>query len=220
MKIEELLLEGSKELNINLDQPKIDQFLHYLNLLKRWNSRFNLTTIVEDNEIVQKHFIDSLTISEFIESNSSILDVGTGGGFPSVPLLISDPTLKITAIDSTEKKIFFVREVVRTLGLQNIDAINCRIEDENNGIERESFDYVVTRAFANVGKTLKFCLPYIKNSGNLILMRGKDGLKEWEEFISISTNCKILEKLNLIEKKQIVLPFSNIKRVVLVLGKR
>ena len=115
MNLENLLVKGSSELGITLDSRKIQKFLSYHELIKKWNSKINLTSVTDDSEIIVKHFLDSLTVSEFITDGPNILDIGTGAGFPGVPIAIVRELLNITVLDSREKRIFFINEVLREL---------------------------------------------------------------------------------------------------------
>ena len=109
MSIEKLLLNGCGERGVKIDSSQTEKFLSYLELIKNWNSKINLTSVTDDEGIVVKHFIDSLTVSEFIDDGSTVLDIGTGAGFPAIPLALARDSLKITALDSREKRIFFMQ---------------------------------------------------------------------------------------------------------------
>lgn len=154
MKIEEFfnkMKEYEKFSDFHFCVEQLEQFFVYMNMLIEWNEKMNLTAIIEPNEIILKHFIDSITILNEIENNSKIIDVGTGAGFPGVPLGIMNPTLKITLADSLNKRLIFLQEVVNKLNLKNIEIIHARAEDlGQNKRYRESFDIATSRAVANL----------------------------------------------------------------------
>jgi len=212
LNLENLLEDGSRELGIDLKSGQAEQFLTYLDLIKKWNSKINLTSITEDKEIVVKHFLDSLTVSDFINDGSQVIDIGTGAGFPGVPLSIVRESLKITVLDSREKKIFFINEVLRELELRNVETAAARAEDSNNGVPRNHFDYVLTRAVGDIDEMLNLSDPYLNDEGKIILMRGKEGVKEWESSIS--------NKYELSDFRKINIPGSNFSRVILVISKK
>ena len=212
MNLEDLLVKGSEDLGITLNSRKIHQFQSYRELIKKWNNKINLTSVTDDKEIIVKHFLDSLTVSEFIGDGQDILDIGTGAGFPGVPVAIVRESLNITVIDSREKRIFFINEVIRELGLRNVKTVSGRAEDSNNCVSRNSFDYVLTRAVGDIGDVLKLSFPYLKSGGKMILMRGKEGKLEWGNYEN--KNYK-LENL-----KELKLPGTDFMRVLLVFSQK
>lgn len=213
MTVEKILVEGSELLGIKLNEIQKKSFVEFLKLLKKWNKRVNLTSVTDDKDIVIKHFLDSLSISNLIPDGSFVLDIGSGAGFPGIPLSIVNTSLKITLLDSTEKKVFFTREVIRKLELQNVETLVGRAEDLNNGIKRGVYDFVITRALGGIKKILELGFPYLKSDGKFLLMRGKNGLGEWN-----IVKDELDGKIELIEVKNQTLPFSDYKRVVLVVG--
>ena len=147
----EELLEKSNIIGVHFSVEQMEQFYKYMNLLIEWNEKMNLTAIIEPEEIIQKHFIDSLTILNRIEDNKSVVDVGTGAGFPGIPLSIMNPTLKITLVDSLNKRLVFLQEVINQLGLKNVELVHARAEDfGQNKKYREKFDIATSRAVANL----------------------------------------------------------------------
>lgn len=212
MNLENLLVKGSRELGITLDSRKIQKFLSYHELIKKWNSKINLTSVTDDSEIIVKHFLDSLTVSEFITDGPNILDIGTGAGFPGVPIAIVRESLNITVLDSRGKRIFFINEVLRELGLSNVKTVPGRAEDITNGVSRKHFDYVITRAVGDIKEVINLSVPYLNEKGKIILMRGKEGKIEWKRFKN--------NNLKLLHLREIIVPESNFMRVLLVLSQK
>jgi len=212
LNLENLLVKGSSELGITLDSRKIQKFLSYHELIKKWNSKINLTSVTDDSEIIVKHFLDSLTVSELITDGPNILDIGTGAGFPGVPIAIVRESLNITVLDSRGKRIFFINEVLRELDLSNVKTVPGRAEDSNNGVPRINFDYVLTRAVGDIKEVINLSLPYLNEKGKIILMRGKEGKIEWERFKN--------DNLKLLHLREIIVPESNFMRVLLVLSQK
>lgn len=207
----ELLLKSSQQLGIRITDTQVDHFLVYMEELKYWNSRINLTSVTEDKEIITRHFIDSLTILKYLSDGSRILDIGTGAGFPGIPLAIVDDGLTIDMIDSRQKKIHFVNHIIRKLGLNNARGITANIEDDLNNINRDYYDLVVTRAFADITKTMNCSADYLAEGGRIVLMRGEKGLYEWEV-----AKEQFDETPKVTDIDQFTLPFSEIKRCVIV----
>lgn len=164
---------GLKEINLSLTQQQMDQFYQYYELLVEWNKVMNLTTIIEMEDVITKHFIDSISLIKindtFGSTPSTIIDVGTGAGFPGIPLKIVFPELNITLLDSLNKRVKFLNEVVAQLQLKNITAIHGRAEDYGKDKKyREQFDYCVSRAVANISTLSEYCVPFIKVGGSFI----------------------------------------------------
>lgn len=157
-------------INITLSKNQVNQFIKYYELLNIWNKKIDLTTIVDFEDVVIKHFIDSSYISKFINFNyKSIIDVGTGGGFPGIPLKIIFPESNILLLDSLSKRINFLNIVIEELNLKDIKAIHNRAEElAHNEEYRESFDISISRAVANLSTLSEYCLPFLKNKGIFI----------------------------------------------------
>lgn len=200
-----------KNLNICLDKLQREQFQKYYEMLVEWNKVMNLTSITEYNEVYEKHFIDSLAITKVIdiEKIDTVLDIGTGAGFPGLPLKIAYPHLNLVLLDSLQKRIHFLNAVIDELGLENIKTLHGRAEDYAKKAEyRESFDLCVSRAVANLATLSEYCIPYIKVGGMFISY--KSGNID-EEVEASKTAIKILGgKLENVVKFQ--LPDTEINR--------
>lgn len=188
--IEELLAESCKKINIELTEKQIKQFIDYKDMLLEWNEKFNLTAITDEREIILKHFVDCLAISAGAElAGKKIIDVGTGAGFPGVPVKIAFPDTQMTLLDSLNKRITFLEELKNKLGLENVVCIHSRAEDGGSDKNlREGFDLCISRAVANLAVLSEYCLPFVKVGGCFISMKGpdvKDELKESEKAIKV-----------------------------------
>ena len=161
-------------LGLSLNDTQLEMFDAYAELLVEANKQFNLTAIKTPDEIITKHFVDSLTIftaADFPKEGSRVIDIGTGAGFPGVPMLIYDNSLEITMLDSTGKKLDFVRSALERLGL-HADVIHARAEELGRGELRETFDFAVSRAVASLNVLCEFCLPFVKQGGKFIALKG------------------------------------------------
>lgn len=157
----------------DLSEEKYNKFQKYMNLLIERNKNINLTAITDKDEIVLKHFVDSLTISKYIVDNSKIIDVGTGAGFPGIPLKIYNESLDITLLDSLNKRINFLNDVIEMLNLNKIRAVHSRAEDAaKNPDYRERFDIATSRAVANLSTLVEYLLPFVRVNGICICMKG------------------------------------------------
>jgi len=204
MKYFDIMNKASNSVGLQFTQKKYEEFMKYKDLIKEWNEKINLTAIKEDEEIVKKHFIDSVKVFKFQElmNAKDIIDIGTGGGFPGIPMKIIKPEINIVLLDSLNKRIIFLNEVIKSLDLKNIKAIHGRAEDFAQEVQyREKFDIAVSRAVANLTVLSELCIPYVKVGGFFVAMKGP----AVEEEIKLSTNAirKLGGKIEHIEKVQI-----------------
>lgn len=191
-----------KEKGIVLNQTQIKQFQDYYSILKKWNDIMNLTTILEEEKVYEKHFYDSLTVAfDYDFSNKKMLDIGTGAGFPSIPLKIVFPSLDLTVMDSVAKKMKFIEEVVKTLDLKNVTIVADRAENYIKN-HREEFDIVTARAVARLNILMELSAPYLKVGGHFIALKGANGQEEYHE----AREASELLHLNLYAHQEIELP--------------
>lgn len=219
MKMEEFKREFEKyleKMSISLNKEQYDQFYAYMVLLIEWNEKINLTAIIEPQEIILKHFVDSLTIAKYIEEGKTIIDMGTGAGFPGIPLKIYRNDVKVVLADSLNKRIKFLNEVIEKLQLKNIETIHCRAEELGKNKEyREKFDYATSRAVANLSTLSEYLLPFVKLNGSCIFMKT---MEIDEELENAKKAIKILggriERVNKFE-----IPESDLGRSIIIVKK-
>lgn len=215
MEIDNFIEEITK-LGINYDKKKLNQLEKYYELLVEWNKFMNLTGITEKKEVYLKHFYDSLTICKSIDLNNfeSLCDVGTGAGFPGIVLKIFFPNLNIVLIDSLNKRINFLNEVIKELGLENITIIHSRIEEY--GLKnREQFDIVTARAVAPLNVLLEYCVPLVKVNGYFVALKGNI-----EEEINNSKNALVKLDCSIDECLNFKLPIENSNRSIVRITKK
>lgn len=210
--------EKLKDLDIELSEQQVQQFHRFYEMMVECNKVMNLTTIIEYDEVIEKHFIDSLSIVKIIDRNKlngggeetiKIMDLGTGAGFPGIPLKIVFPNLDLVLLDSMNKKIKFIESVIEELGLHHIKAIHGRAEDyANQSAYREQFDYCISRAVANLSTLTEYCMPFIKVGGMFISY--KSGNVEDELTKSIHAIHQLSGELK--EVTKFYLPGSDIAR--------
>ena len=172
----DLLIEGLHRMSLNLSHQMLDQLMVYLNLIEKWNRVYNLTAIRERDEMIKLHFLDSLSILNHVEMEH-VLDVGSGAGFPGIVLAITKPELKVTVMDSVNKKTTFMQQVKSELSLTNLNVVNARVEDYQPTI---LFDGVITRAFSSIQNMLLMTQHTLKKNGAWLAMKSKDVKEELE----------------------------------------
>ncbi|MBO5348607.1 MAG: 16S rRNA (guanine(527)-N(7))-methyltransferase RsmG [Clostridia bacterium] len=206
----------AQKMQIQIEEEKIKKFYDYMLLIQEWNEKINLTAITEPKEIIIKHFIDSLTIASQIDKNTKIIDIGTGAGFPGIPLKIYNDSINITLLDSLNKRTLFLKEVADKLNLQGVEIIHGRAEDFAQDVKyREKYDIAVSRAVAPLNILLEYLTPYVKVNGNVIAMKGSNATEE------INDSEKALKQLNstIEETKKMYLPNENGERYIITIRK-
>ncbi|MDD4067023.1 MAG: 16S rRNA (guanine(527)-N(7))-methyltransferase RsmG [Clostridia bacterium] len=175
--------------NIELNEEKLNKFEIYLNELIETNKNFNLTRIVDEKDVLEKHFLDSLIINKYINSNDKVIDIGSGAGFPGIPLKIFLDNINILMVDSVNKKVDFINKIISELKLENALAIHERAEDLAHNIDyREKYDVAVSRAVANMSTLAEYLIPFVKIDGKIIYIKGpniKDELNNSKNAINI-----------------------------------
>lgn len=212
----DLFIEETKKIGIELTSQQLEKLNQFYELLISWNQKMNLTRIIEKEDVYLKHFYDSLTLSKVIDlkQDLTLCDVGSGAGFPGIVLKICFPNLKITLLDSLQKRVNYLNEIIKELDLKNIEAIHTRAEDYAKQ-NREKFDIVTARAVANLKILSELCIPMVKVNGLFIAMKANI-----EEEIENST--EILKKLDSkIEKiETFYLPIENSIRNIVMIQKQ
>ncbi len=215
--LEDILRDGATQLGITLPQEAIERFFIYLTELKKWNQKINLTSIEFDKDILIRHFLDSMTVYPFVSQSKTVLDIGSGAGFPGIPLKIIDPALEVTLVDSVAKKVSFMRHIIRTLwpAIDNagIHALHTRIE-EAGFIEghKDYFDCIISRAFSELEVFVGLALPLCALGGKIIAMKGpKSGeeLKDMGNVKGVSAGVA----------HEVSLPFSDRRTTIIVFEK-
>lgn len=210
--------DSIEKLGLTFDKVQYEKFMVYKDLLKEWNKNINLTAIIDDEEIITKHFIDSIKSMEFqpLKEAKSIIDVGTGAGFPGIPLKIISSDIELTLLDSLNKRVNFLKEVGQVLELKNVDYIHSRAEDGGKNIRfRENFDIAISRAVANLTLLSELCLPYVKVGGYFIALKGPSV----DEEIDSAAYAINLFGGKFIEKIEILVEGTELKHNLIVVEK-
>lgn len=204
-------------LNINLTNEQVLKFYKYMNLLLEWNEKINLTAITNPEEIILKHFVDSLTIGKYINKGESLVDVGTGAGFPGIPIKIYRDDINVTLVDSLNKRVKVLNIFIEELMLERIEAIHSRAEEfGRNSKYREKFDVSTSRAVANLATLSEYLIPLIKQQGKSICMKGSEIEEE------LNNSKKAIEVLGgkILKVDEFTLPNSDIKRNIIIIKKQ
>ncbi len=210
------LIEGLNRVGVVLSADSLEREKIFIDELLRWNKRINLTSIRNYEEALEKHLLDSLLLLQTIGSAKSMLDIGSGGGLPGIPLAIAAPDLQVTSVDSVGKKINFQKHIKRLLRVDNLRVVQARIEnlDEIIGADDE-FDLVVSRAFADLSIMVKYAEPWLSVTGTIVAMKGQDGGSE------LSSAMAVVEELGFANHEVVnyKLPYSNASRQLVILQK-
>lgn len=209
--IRDILVRGGELIGVPLTDQVVESYLYYIEQLKKWNRKINLTSLTGDVEIGVKHFVDSLTVVPYLHGAERVLDIGTGAGFPGLPLKIASPAIDLLLLESSQKKCFFLRHLVRELKLEGVQIVHGRAQArEIKERYAGGFDLVLSRALADLPTSLQLALPYTKGGGHIVSMRGKKGEEEESEVDWTSLG------LQLIEMRNVTLPFVEETRVLLL----
>ena len=214
----EIFKKSLEALNIEISDEIINKFIIYKDELIEWNKNINLTAIEDEKEIFIKHFVDSLTMitTGFVKENDKIIDVGTGAGFPGIPVKMLMENVELTLLDSLNKRINFLKHICESTNLKNVEFVHSRAEDGGqNSKYREKYDIATARAVASLPVLLEYCTPFVKVGGYFICLKGpsvEEELKEAKKAISILG-------LEFVEKNDIILPYTDIKHSVLIFKK-
>lgn len=212
----ELLKEKASNINVFLKDEEINKLYEYKNLVLEWNEKINLTAITEDKDFIVKHFVDSLTINRYIENDKTIIDIGTGAGFPGIPIKIINPENKIVLFDSLNKRIKVLEDIINKLQLKNVQLIHGRAEEVFKNKEyREKYDIATSRAVASLNVLVELMLPAVKVGGKCICMKGNNVEDEINNAkIAIDVLGGRIDKIN-----KVILPEFNLERNIIVIKK-
>ena len=215
--IKKYITKACSDIGIELNKTQILQFEKYYELLIEWNNKINLTRITEPEEVAIKHFADSLTLLKHynIFENAKVIDVGTGAGFPGIPLKIARPDIQLTLLDSLNKRLIFLNEVCQSIGI-DAEIVHARAEDGGRDEKhREMYDVVVSRAVARLNVLSEYCIPYVKLNGAFVSMKGPDMAEE----IAEAEKAVSLLGGKIVKSKEFTIP-DNSKRTIVVIEKQ
>jgi 16S rRNA (guanine527-N7)-methyltransferase len=212
----ELLIEGAAAFGIDLREETVDLFDRYLKDLLKWNQKINLTAIRTEKGIVLKHFLDSLSVYPYLPAHASLLDLGSGAGFPGIPLKIVEPSFGITLVDSVLKKVDFQRHIIRILGLKGIETIHGRVQEKEILEKLEGrCDVVISRAFSDLKIFLMLSSPFLRGGGLAVAMKGEVNEGERDVASTLEESRYTLRRT-----VSFSLPFSSFKRTILLFEKQ
>jgi 16S rRNA (guanine527-N7)-methyltransferase len=221
----DLIIGGAATFDIELDDSHTRRFAIHAAELVKWNQKINITAITDPFEIAIKHFLDSLTAARFIPDDATVLDVGTGGGFPGLPLKVLMPSLAVTLIDASRKKVSFVKHVIRSLKLDNIDAIHIRAEDlAHNPLYLNRFDVIVSRAVSSLRLFCRLAIPLLSDEGSVIALKGEivdDELNDLQgRGLVDGGHTKTVGRQFSVTVESYNLPFLNSNRSIIIIRRR
>ena len=212
----DLLVEGAKAFGVHLNQERVALFDRYLKELLKWNQKINLTAIRTEKGIVLKHFLDSLSVYPYLPAHASLLDLGSGAGFPGIPLKIVEPSFGITLVDSVLKKVDFQRHIIRVLGLEGVKTIHGHVQEKEIPEKVEGrCDVVISRAFSDLKTFLLLSGPFLRDGGLAVAMKGEVNEGERDVASTLEESRYTLRRT-----VSFSLPFSSFKRTILLFEKR
>ena len=214
--MKDLLINGASQLNVLLDDKKANQFLSYMDMLIETNKSLNLTAITEPQEVITKHFLDSLTASRFIPENASVIDVGCGAGFPGLPIKIARDDVSLTLLDSLAKRLAFIESVLKSADISGAKCVHARAEDGARDKQyREKYDIAVSRAVANMAVLCEYCLPYVKVGGTFLALKGPAAPEE------LKNAEKAIKTLGgeIAEVAEVTVPFTDLLHKIVIVKK-
>ena len=208
--LEDMLRKGAEELGVTMDDRAVEAFAAYLHELRVWSRKMNLTTVTDERGVVSRHFLDSLTPLSVVPGRGRVLDMGTGAGFPGLPMKIARPGLEVTLMDGVRKKVHFLRHVIRKLGLTGAEAVHARAEDDPV-VEKYAghFDVVVSRALTETADFLALARPYLAPGGLVVAMKGPLGEGE-------AVRAGDVEGLEGVDVRTVEVPFAERATTLLV----
>lgn len=210
------LKENAEKIGVLLDEVSLDKLYKYKNLVLEWNEKINLTAITDEIEFAVKHFIDSLTINKYIEPKKTIIDIGTGAGFPGIPLKILNKDNKVVLFDSLNKRLKVLEDIIEKIELENVETLHGRAEETfKNKQYREKYDIAVSRAVAALNVLVELMLPAVKVGGTCICMKGNNAEEEIKEA------KKAIKELggDIIKIEKLMLPELNLERNIIIIKK-
>ncbi|SEA36309.1 16S rRNA m(7)G-527 methyltransferase [Desulfuromusa kysingii] len=208
------LAEGLSALKIKLTDHVLQKEIEFIDEMLRWNKRINLTSITDRKEAIEKHLIDSLMLLKYLGDTEIVLDMGSGGGFPGIPLAIAEPKIKFVSIDSVGKKINFQKHIKRKMGLANLSIYHSRVEElTQQGFGETNYPLIMSRAFSSLQMTIDYALPLLTTGGRVLAMKGPEGESELENLGSLLKKHHFMEP----EVSNYTLPYSQAERSIIVL---
>ena len=214
--MKDLLIEGASKLDIALNETKANQFMTFMDMLTETNKSLNLTAITEPEEIITKHFLDSLTACSFIPESASVIDVGCGAGFPGLPVKIAREDISLTLLDSLNKRLAFIESVLKSTGISGANCVHARAEDGGRDkTHREKYDIALSRAVANMAVLSEYCLPYVKTGGLFLALKGPAAPEE------LKNAEKAIKTLGgeIAEVSEVTVPFTDLLHKIVVVKK-